>query len=190
MDDFKKENEENTTQQDPFNEHRNVHYNRQEIPQQGSVPPQYQQYNPYQQQYPYQAYQNQYGYPRPYSSGMAIASLVIGIVSIVFAYITAALPFLFIVPIIGIVLGAVHKSRHLPVGKGLSTAGIVTSSIGIVLAIGFYVLIFVLAFFYMPEMLEFIKTYSPEDYQELYDSFGEQYPEWFTPEAIKFFLKI
>lgn len=162
--------------QQPYQQ--NYNYNQQNINQQGYIPPQ----------------QGGYGYPQytPYpqqpSQGMAVASLVLGIISIVFSYFTAMLPFLFIVPIIGIVLGALHKSKHLPVGKGLSTAGIVTSIVGIVLTLLIYVLCVVLVVFFMDEMLEFIRQTSPEDYEMLYEMYGEQFPEWFS-EAIKFFSK-
>ncbi|MBQ8787885.1 MAG: DUF4190 domain-containing protein [Oscillospiraceae bacterium] len=119
---------------------------------------------------------------------MAVASLVLGIISIVFSYFTAMLPFLFIVPIIGIVLGALHKSKHLPVGKRLSTAGIVTSIVGIVLTLLIYVLCVVLVVFFMEDMIDFIRQTSPEDYEMLYEMYGEQFPEWFA-EAFKFFVR-
>ncbi len=156
----------------------NYNYNQQNINQQGYIPPQqggygYSQYTPY---------------PQQPSQGMAVASLVLGIISIVFSYFTAMLPFLFIVPIIGIVLGALHKSKHLPVGKGLSTAGIVTSIVGIVLTLLIYVLCVVLVVFFMEDMINFIRQTSPEDYEMLYEMYGEQFPEWFT-EAFKFFAR-
>ncbi len=179
--------------EDPFNEEKpaqqqppqyqqpyqqNYNYNQQNINQQGYVPPQHDGYG-YPQYTPY---------PQPASQGMAIASLVLGIISILFAAITAMLPFLFLVPIIGIILGALHKSKHLPVGKGLSTAGIVTSVIGIVVTILFYVLCVVLVLFYMDDMIDFIRQYSPEDYEMLYEMYGEMYPEWFS-EAVKFIFR-
>lgn len=162
--------------QQPYQQ--NYNYNQQDINQQGYVPPQqngygYNQYTPY---------------PQQPSQGMAIASLVIGIISIVFALLTAMVPFLLIVPIIGIILGALHKSKHLPVGKGISTAGIVTSIIGIVLTILIYVLCVILVIFCMEEMIEFIRQTSPEDYEMLYEMYGEMYPEWFN-EAIRFIFR-
>ena len=89
MDEFNKDpfNEDKPSQpqqqyQQPYQQ--NYNYNQQNINQQGYIPPQhggygYQQYTPY---------------PQQPSQGMAIASLVIGIVSIVFALVTACLPFL------------------------------------------------------------------------------------------------
>ncbi|MDE6746126.1 MAG: DUF4190 domain-containing protein, partial [Oscillospiraceae bacterium] len=135
-----------------------------------NVPPQNGQYQqnpngqPYQQPYnvplqngQYQQGQNPYGMPQggyaapqgygvPYqpqqSTGMAVASLVLGIVSICTGLFMFAFPVLFLVPIIGIILGIVFKSKKLSVGKGMSTAGIITSVIGLILPILFVVLIF------------------------------------------------
>ncbi|MBQ7980829.1 MAG: DUF4190 domain-containing protein [Oscillospiraceae bacterium] len=189
MDEFNKDpfNEEKPTQQpqqyqQPYQQ--NYNYNQQNINQQGYVPPQqggygYQQYTPY---------------PQQPSQGMAVASLVLGIISIVFSLLTAMLPFLFLVPIIGIILGALHKSKHLPVGKGLSTAGIATSIIGIVLPILVYVAcIALVAYFanepgFMQEYMDLLKEMSPEDYEMLYEMYGEIYPEWFS-EAVKFIFR-
>ncbi|MBQ5318857.1 MAG: DUF4190 domain-containing protein [Oscillospiraceae bacterium] len=175
-DPFNEEKPQQTQNQQPYQQ--NYNYNQQNINQQGYIPPQhggygYQQYTPY---------------PQQPSQGMAVASLVLGIISIVFSYFTAIFPFLFIVPIIGIVLGALHKSKHLPVGKGLSTAGIVTSIVGIVLTLLIYVLCVVIVLFFMNEILDFLKQTSPQDYEMLYEMYGEQFPEWFS-DACRFFVK-
>ena len=126
---------------------------------------------------PYQPYQNQ-------STGMAVASLVLGIISIVFSLLVFTAPFLIIVPIIGLILGIVFKSKHLPVGKGLSTAGIITSVCGIILPILILILVMVLMMNhsldgFMSDMLRQIKATDPELYQEYYDMLGESFPEWF-----------
>ncbi len=175
----------NEFNKDPFNEEKpqqqyqqNYNYNQQNINQQGYVPPQ-------QDGYGYQPYMP---YPQQPSQGMAIASLVIGIVSIVFALLIASVPFLIIAPIIGIILGALHKGKHLPVGKGISTAGIITSIVSIVLVILIYVGCFLLVIFCMDEMIDFIRQTSPEDYEMLYELYGEQFPEWFS-EAIRFVFR-
>ncbi len=180
MDEFNKDpfNEEKPQQQYQQPYQQNYNYNQQNINQQGYVPPQqggygYKQYTPY---------------PQQPSQGMAIASLVIGIASIVFALLIAMFPFLIVVPIIGIILGALHKGKHLPVGKGISTAGIVTSIISIVLTILIYVGCFLLVIFCMDEMIDFIRQTSPEDYEMLYELYGEQFPEWFG-EAIRFIFR-
>ena len=185
MDEFNKDPFNEEKPQQPQNQQQyqmpyqqNYNYNQQEINQQGYVPPQqggysYQQYTPY---------------PQQPSQGMAIASLVLGIISIVFSLATAMLPFLFIVPVIGIILGALHKGKHLPVGKGLSTAGIVTSIIGIVLTILIYILCVVLIAYGMEDMIDFIRQTSPEDYEMLYEMYGEMYPEWFD-EAVLFIFR-
>ena len=70
-------------------------------------------------------------------SGMAIASMVLGICSIVFSciwYLTA------ILSIIGIVLAIVSLKQQKP-GRGMAIAGLVTSIIGIILAIIFILLV-------------------------------------------------
>ena len=185
MDEFNKDPFNEEKPQQPQNQQyqpyqQNYNYNQQDINQQGYIPPQQDGYG-----YGYQQYTP---YPQQPSQGMAIASLVIGIISILFAFITAMYPVLFVVPIIGIVLGALHKSKHLPVGKGLSTAGIVTSIVGIVLTLLVYVLCVVLVLFCMEEMMDFLRQYSPEDYEMLYEMYGEQFPDWFT-EAVKFFVR-
>jgi hypothetical protein len=70
-------------------------------------------------------------YPEP--KGKSVASLVIGIVSLVFG-------FTFILPIIGVILGALGISRE-PAGRGMAIAGLVLNLISlagwIVLAIIF-----------------------------------------------------
>ena len=184
MDEFNKDpfNEEKPPQQpqqqyqQPYQQ--NYNYNQQNINQQGYVPPQ-------QEYYGYQPYMP---YPQQPSQGMAIASLVLGIVSIVFALFIASFPVLIIVPIIGIILGALHKGKHLPVGKGISTAGIVTSIVAIVLTILIYVGCVLLMIFCMDEMIDFIRQTSPEDYEMLYEMYGEQFPEWFS-DAIRFVFR-
>ena len=93
-----------------------------------------------------------------------------------------ALPVFFIVPIIGLILGIVYKTKHLPVGKGLSTAGIITSSLGLVLPI-LLVVLFVVLFFTNVEFrsmyLNQLKEYYPDMYEEFYNQFSGQFPEWF-----------
>ena len=114
---------------------------------------------PYQQPYnvppqngQYQQGQNPYGMPQGYgvpyqtqqSTGMAVASLVLGIISICTGLFMFSFPFLFLVPIIGIILGIVFKTKKLPVGKGMSTAGIITSVIGLVIPIALLVFVIVM----------------------------------------------
>lgn len=95
-----------------------------------------------------------------------------------------AFPFLFLMPIIGIILGIVFKCKRLPVGKGLSTAGIVTSVIGLILPILFIVLILM----NMSGLLHYIKTVSPDQYEQLYEMYGDQFPQWFDA-AVSFLIK-
>ena len=114
-------------------------------------------------------------YPRPQSTGMATASLVLGIISICTGILDFVFYPLFLLPIIGIILGIVHKSKHIPAGKGLSTAGIITSVIGLILPILFIVIVIML----MPQMLSYIREVSPEQYQEFYDLYHDDFPQWF-----------
>ena len=195
MDEFNKDpfNEEKPTQQpqqpqqyqQPYQQ--NYNYNQQNINQQGYIPPQHDGYG-YTQYTPY---------PQQPSQGMAVASLVLGIVSIVFSLLTSMVPFLFLVPIIGLILGILHKSKHLPVGKGLSTAGIVTSIIGLVLPVVIIILCIVLLFSMgnnpafseiIRESMDMIKETSPEEYEMLYEAYGEVFPGWFS-EGLRFIFR-
>lgn len=149
-------------------------YNRQNIPQSGYVQ------SPYGTQYrPYMPAQNM-------STGMAVASLVLGICSIVLGIFMFAFPPLFLLPIIGLILGIVFKCKHLPVGKGMSTAGIITSIFGLIIPLALLIMIMVMLITNGAEIMEFMKQYSPEDYEELYEIYGEQFPEWFEG-AMRFF---
>lgn len=189
-------------QNDPYNQQPVQGQNGQPYQQPYNVPPQNGQYqqgqNPYgmpqggygynQQNIPQNGYAAPQGYGVPYqpqqSTGMAVASLVLGIVSICSGLLMFAFPILFLVPIIGLILGIVFKSKKLSVGKGMSTAGIITSIIGLILPILFIVLIYA----NMPELLQYLKNESPEQYQQLYEMYGEQFPEWFAG-AISFLIK-
>ncbi|MDE5993746.1 MAG: DUF4190 domain-containing protein [Oscillospiraceae bacterium] len=142
----------------------NYSYNQQGIPQNGYIPPQ--------AGMPYQGYGMPYQQP---STGMATASLVLGIISICSGLFMYVFPVLFLLPIIGMILGIVFKSKRLPVGKGISTAGIITSVIGLLLPIVFVVIIYL----NMDSLLQILRDENPEMYQQYYEMFGEQFPEWF-----------
>ncbi len=152
-----------------------------------------------QQPYPYngaQSYQNSGVQPYPYngnpyynpyndpyagyggnnSQGLAIGSLVCGIVGLFTFLLGWIFPVLFILPIVAVILGIVHKSKHLPNGKGLSTAGIVMGIIGTILPIIFLVA----AVANLPEMMEYIEDIDPSAYEEFYDEYAEDYPEFFS----------
>ncbi len=176
-------------------------YNQQ--PTQGAVPYTYdpyaqqnaqqgqQPYDPYSQSPNYANYvQNQYGggayaIPQRAPEGMATASLVMGILSIV-SFITVYLPPVF--AILGIVFGCIHKSKHYPNGNGKATAGIVCSVIGLLFIVGMFAL--GLSLMNNPEImrqsLEMIKEQDPETYDQLYDMYYDQFPQWF--ESIKLAL--
>lgn len=175
-------------QQNPYNQPNQGYYN-----QQTQNSNQYQQnpnyYNPYAQQGGWQGMQQAQFNAARQSTGMATASLVLGIISIVLCLPAMALPFLFLVPIIGLILGIVYKTKHLQVGKGISTAGIITSILGIVLPIVFLVIsvVFVLSNpDYVREYLELLKQTNPDQYQEYYDQLSGVFPEWF--ESVLYFI--
>ena len=64
------------------------------------------------------------------SNGLAIASLVLGIVAIVFSFIGLSIPFGLIIGIVGIILGVMAKKKN---PSGMATAGLVLSIIGTIL---------------------------------------------------------
>ena len=64
------------------------------------------------------------------SNGLAVASLVLGIVSIVFSFIGLSIPFGLIIGIVGIILGVMAKKKN---PSGMATAGLVLSIIGTIL---------------------------------------------------------
>ncbi|MFY9174281.1 MAG: hypothetical protein WAO24_02890 [Peptococcia bacterium] len=69
---------------------------------------------------------------------MAVASLVLGIISLLIALFGGGISWLAAIPgIIGIILGA--QARKDPEKKGLATAGLVCSIIGLVLGLIFFI---------------------------------------------------
>lgn len=116
----------------------------------------------------------------PYKTGLATASLVIGIVSLVLTFsFMIFIPPLGILPIIGIILGCVYKGKKQPVGKGTSTAGIICSAASLVLSVGFIAICVYAVMNYMPEIMEYLKAIDPDIYEQYYEMFYEMYPEWF-----------
>lgn len=133
------------------------------------------QYN-YSQQYA-QYGQNAYaGYSGIPDTKLATASLVIGIISLIAWPFMFVFPPLFVLPIVGLILGIVHKSKHIPEGKGTSTAGIVLSSISLALPVIAIIIIIAM----LPQLLEWLKTNSPEQYQQMYEQYHDQLPYLFN----------
>ena len=165
--------------QNPYGVQGGCNYNQQNIPQSGYVPPQ-------------GYYANQgYGYNAPYqqqSTGMAVASLVLGILSICTGLFMFSFPFLFLMPIIGIILGIVFKCKKLPVGKGMSTAGIITSAIGLAIPIALLAFVVVMLLTNGAELMQYLKQISPDQYEQLYEIYGDQFPQWFDA-AVLFLIK-
>ncbi len=121
-----------------------------------------------------------------YPTGLATASMIIGIISILGVLLMISFPPLLILPVLGIVFGAMYKSKKYPVARGRSTAGIVMSVVSLVMVVALFV-IAVYAMMtimqdseQMNEMMQLIKQYYPDIYEQYYEMFGEQYPEWFT----------
>ncbi len=155
---------------------------------QQQVPPDF---DPYKQPLPQGQYQynGMYTAPNgmPYKTGLATASLVIGILSLVLIFTGLIfIPPLGFLPIVGIILGCVYKSKHYPVGKGTSTAGITCSAVALVLSLLFIVLIVYVVMNYMPEVMQMLKSTSPDVYQQYYDMFHDTYPDWFNTAAALF----
>jgi hypothetical protein len=151
--------------------------------------------DPYTQGYqapPASGSQYAYGEPyRNYPTGLATASLVIGIVSIVFAVLNAILFPLIIVPIVGLILGIVYKTKRFPVARGTSTAGIICCSLGIV----FPILILVASFALVlgaGGMMEEYRTQNPEEYEQIMDQYESQMEPYFeqNPELRRQFEEI
>ena len=80
--------------------------------------------------------QNNNGMPQQEKKGLAIASMVLGITSIVPGWCIPYLPF--ILGLIGVILGGVSLSKKQG-GKGLAVAGLVTSIISLVI----YLILFI-----------------------------------------------
>lgn len=154
---------------------------------QQQIPPDF---DPYKQPLPQGQYNNgMYVDPNgmPYKTGLATASLVIGILSLVLTFSGFIfIPPLGLLPIVGIVLGCIFKGKKYPVGKGASTAGIVCSAIALVLSIIFIILCVYIVMNYMPQLMEMLKSYSPDVYDQYYDMFHDMYPEWFNTAAALF----
>lgn len=150
------------------------------------IPPDF---DPYKQPLPQGQYNGMYVGTNgmPYKTGLATASLVIGILSLVLTFSGFIfIPPLGLLPIVGIVLGCIFKSKKYPVGNGASTAGIICSVIALVLSILFIILCVYIVMNYMPQVMEMLKSYSPEVYDQYYDMFHDMYPEWFNSAAALF----
>lgn len=119
---------------------------------------------------------------------MAVASLVLGILSICTGLFMFNVPFLFLLPIIGIILGIVFKCKKLPVGKGMSTAGIITSSIGLAIPLALLAFVIVMLLTHGAELMQYLKEISPDQYEQLYEIYGDQFPQWFDA-VVSFLIK-
>ena len=82
---------------------------------------------------------NQGGYVQAQSNGLAVASLVLGILSILFVWIPFVGLVSWILAPIGLVLGLVALNK--PFGRGMAIAGSICSAIGLLGCIGWVVLI-------------------------------------------------
>jgi hypothetical protein len=116
-----------------------------------------------------------YGAPyRYYPTGMATASMIIGICSVVLFPLLAVFLPLLIAPVIGIVLGIVYKTKHYPLGKTASTAGIILSALSIVLCIALTVYILT----NYQEIFQTLKDTDPEMYEQQIEPYREYFEEY------------
>ena len=112
-----------------------------------------------------------YGQPAP-SSGMAIGSLITGILSI-----PACCIWFLSIPLglCAVILGFVAKgkiSRGQATGSGLATAGIITGGIGLLISIGLHVAIMVGG----PELERKLKVWEQEQRQKQQQTAPQQNP--------------
>lgn len=122
-------------------------------------------------------YQDPYGgYRRQPSQGLAIGSLVCGIIGLSSGIMGWVFPLLFLLPIVGLVLGIVHKVKYPGFAKGMSIAGIILSAIGIILPFVFIIAMIA----YLPELMEYVQQVDPDMYQEFYDEYAEELPGMFS----------
>jgi hypothetical protein len=86
-------------------------------------------------QEPFQAGQNIHVHApvQPQGNGLAVASLVLGILSILFAWIPIIGMIAWILAPLGLVLGLVGLSK--PAGKGMAIAGSICSGIGLLICL-------------------------------------------------------
>ncbi len=116
----------------------------------------------------------------PYKTGLATASLVLGIISLVLTFsFLIFIPPLGILPILGIIFGCIYKGKKQPVGKGTSTAGIICSAVSLVITVGFLAICVYAVMNCMPELMEYLKAMDPDIYEQYYNMFYNTYPEWF-----------
>ena len=110
-------------------------------PQQG-YPPAQQAYAPPPQGYPpqQQGYPQQGGYapppPKPPGNAMGVASMVLGIIALVFCWVYIWNAVSLVLSVVGLVLAIIAKKKNVAVGApaGMATAGLVTSIIALALS--------------------------------------------------------
>lgn len=133
------------------------------------------QQNPYQQngaqQNGYQQYNNgqqvpPYGYKEPERKGFAIASLVLGILSLVFCCLGGG-----VLGIVGLILGILSLVKK-ESKMGMAIAGIITSSFGIIYGIAMLIY-YVMMFGYLAENMDDIVASEMEDVYEIEESYGD-----------------
>jgi hypothetical protein len=93
--------------------------------------------------------------------GLGIASMVLGIVGIVFALTVCLAPIGVIVALVGVILGGVslskYKTAETQEGKGMATAGLVLCIITLAIA----VIVWVTCYSTSAGLMEAIETYNP-----------------------------
>ena len=151
-------------------------YNQNSYNQNGYNQNNYDMNNPNNYQYnQYGGYQDPYFQRQP-SQGMAVGSLVCGIVGLSAGILGWVFPLLFFVPLVGLILGIVFKVKYPGFAKGISTAGIVLNAIGIALPFIFIIV----AVASLPEIMDWMQQVDPEAYEELYEEYADELPGMFS----------
>ena len=103
---------------------------------------------------------------QPQKNGLAVASLILGIVSVTCCFCTYG-----VAGIIGLILGIVGKKQKPGVKSGLATVGIILSIIGLVLAV-----IFIVA---APSIVEVLAKSIPEEMRSMYPYNQPPYTQYY-----------
>lgn len=116
--------------------------------------------------------------------GMAITSMVLGIVSIVTSIICCCIPFISIVlGIVAVILGIIvinaNKENTIKKGKNFAISGIVLGALGIVFSIVLGIIMFVFGANFQQYYPEFMEEIYPEFMDEYYDEYDDEYNEIF-----------
>ncbi|MHA7159282.1 DUF4190 domain-containing protein [Glutamicibacter endophyticus] len=114
--------------------------------------------------YPYPMNQPQ----RPEPTGLSVASLVLGLVSMVGLFI------IILVPLAGVITGHLAYRRE-PAGRSLSLPGLITSWVGVGLALLCYAFFFWMFWAMSTTFFDFIEYYDDYEGYYQYEDYGAEY---------------